>query len=81
MKTIPCDRCNQSGGLFAVYDDRDSISKLLYMCETCRDSESKWCASCEAYVLDTPLGTVRELEDGTKMCATCATETDGKGKR
>ena len=76
-----CDRCNQSESLFAVYDDRDAISKLLYMCETCRDSESKWCASCEAYVLDIPKGMFGELEDGTETCATCATETNGKGKK
>ena len=76
-----CDRCHQSRSLFAVYDDRDSISKLLYLCEECRDAEAKWCDSCEAYVLDTPDGMFRELEDGTKMCVSCATETDRKGKK
>ena len=76
-----CDRCNQSESLFAVYDDRDAISKLLYMCEECRDAESKRCDSCEAHVLDIPKGMFRELEDGTKMCAMCAAETDGKAKK
>ena len=78
---IPCDSCERECPVCVVFNDRDAISKLLFMCEECRDAESKWCDSCEAYVLDTPDGMFRELEDGTKMCASCATETDGKGKK